>query len=69
MHVNIHGLTDNAKCYPMVRQLRWPEGVEYPHCHATQVVKNRQKNDSSLDKCYQKMFRWGVTYEWGEADV
>jgi transposase-like protein len=40
MRVNIQGLIDNAKCYQMVRQLRWPEGVECPHCHVTQVVKN-----------------------------
>jgi transposase-like protein len=40
MRVNIQGLIDNAKCYQMIRQLRWPEGIECPHCHATQVVKN-----------------------------
>jgi transposase-like protein len=40
MRVNIQGLIDNAKCYRMVRQLRWPEGVECPHCHATQIAKN-----------------------------
>jgi transposase-like protein len=40
MRLNIHGLIDNAKCYQMVRQLRWAEGIECPHCHATAVVKN-----------------------------
>jgi len=40
MRLNIHGLIDDAKCYQMVRQLRWPENVECPHCHATEVVKN-----------------------------
>ena len=40
MRVNIQGLIDNAKCYRMVRELRWPEQVECPHCHATEVVKN-----------------------------
>jgi transposase-like protein len=40
MRVNIQGLIDNAKCYQMVRQLRWSEGVECPHCHTTEVVKN-----------------------------
>jgi transposase-like protein len=40
MRLNIHGLIDNAKCYQMVRKLRWPEGVECPHCHASEVVKN-----------------------------
>ena len=40
MRLNIQGLIDNAKCYRMVRQLRWPEEVECPHCHVTQVAKN-----------------------------
>jgi transposase-like protein len=40
MRVNIHGLIDNAKCYQMVRHLRWSEGTECPHCHATEVIKN-----------------------------
>ena len=40
MRLNIHGLIDNAKCYQMVRQLRWPEGVECPHCHAAEIAKN-----------------------------
>jgi len=40
MRLNIHGLIDHAKCYAMVRQLRWSEGVECPHCHATEVIKN-----------------------------
>jgi transposase-like protein len=40
MRLNIHGLIDNAKCYKMVRQLRWPEKIECPHCHAIEIVKN-----------------------------
>jgi transposase-like protein len=40
MRLNIHGLIANSKCYQMVRQLRWADGVECPHCHATEVVKN-----------------------------
>jgi transposase-like protein len=40
MRLNIHGLIDSTKCYAMVRQYRWSEGVECVHCHATEVVKN-----------------------------
>jgi transposase-like protein len=40
MRVNIHGLIDNAKCYEMVRELRWKGKVECPHCHAPEVIKN-----------------------------
>ncbi len=40
MRANIQGLIDNAKCYQMVRQLRWPEGVECPYCHAREVARH-----------------------------
>jgi hypothetical protein len=39
MLVNILGMTDDAKCYEMVRRLRWPDGVHCPHCDSVQVVK------------------------------
>ena len=39
MLVNILGITDDAKCYEMVRSLRWPDGVHCPCCDATRVVK------------------------------
>src|SRR5215212_11404402 len=39
MLVNILGITDDAKCYEMVRQLRWPDGVRCPRRDAAQVVK------------------------------
>ena len=39
MLVNILGITDDAKCYEMVRRLRWPEGTRCPYCDSAQVVK------------------------------
>jgi transposase-like protein len=39
MVVNILGITDDAKCYELVRRLRWPEGVRCPHCDSAQIVK------------------------------
>jgi transposase-like protein len=39
MLVNILGITDDAKWYQVVRQLRWPEGVRCPHCAPPEVVK------------------------------
>src|SRR5262249_49754930 len=39
MLVNILGITDDAKCDEVVRQLRWPQGVHCPHCEAHEVVK------------------------------
>jgi transposase-like protein len=39
MLVNILGITDDAKCYELVRHLRWPGGVRCPHCDSDRVVK------------------------------
>ena|SRR2546425_11789356 len=39
MFIHIQNLVDDAKCYEVVRQLRWPEGVECPACHSRQVIK------------------------------
>ena len=39
MLVNILGITEDAKCFELVRQLRWPGGVRCPRCESDQVVK------------------------------
>jgi transposase-like protein len=39
MVVNILGIVDDAKCYEVVRSLRWPDGVRCPHCDSAHVVK------------------------------
>ena len=39
MLVNIQTLIDEAKCYEVVRQLRWPTGVCCPACDSSEVVK------------------------------
>jgi transposase-like protein len=35
----LSGLLDDAKCFEVVRQLRWPQGVKCPHCAGTTVSK------------------------------
>ena len=40
MTIAIGRLIDDAKCYEMVRELRWPQGVRCPHCASDQIVKN-----------------------------
>jgi transposase-like protein len=30
---------DDAKCFEVLRELRWPEGVRCPHCQSGQVSK------------------------------
>jgi transposase-like protein len=39
MLLNIQRLMDDAKCYEVVRELRWPEGVRCPGCGSEQVNK------------------------------
>src|SRR3954451_143520 len=33
--VNLSGLLDEAKCFELVRQHRWPDGVRCPDCDTT----------------------------------
>ncbi|MBW4661804.1 MAG: transposase [Drouetiella hepatica Uher 2000/2452] len=42
---NLNNLIDDAKCYRMVRQLRWSERVRCPHCESAEVIK-RGKDDT-----------------------
>lgn len=37
--LSIERLIDEAKCYELVRELRWPTGVKCPHCGSTQINK------------------------------
>lgn len=55
MSIAIHRLIDDAKCYEMVRELRWPDGVCCPHCETHQVVKNGHDTtepDRQRDHCH-----------------
>jgi transposase-like protein len=38
--VNLTMLIDDAKCFAMVREFRWPEGVRCPGCGSDAVVRN-----------------------------
>ena len=38
--IRLSSLIDDAKCFELIRQQRWPEGVRCPSCAATQVVRN-----------------------------
>jgi transposase-like protein len=40
MLVNLSSLLDNAKCFELVRQHRWPDGVRCPHCHSTAIARD-----------------------------
>src|SRR5436309_8435928 len=38
--VNLSSLIDDAKCYALVRQQRWPDGVRCPGCGSATVVRH-----------------------------
>jgi transposase-like protein len=38
--VNLASLIDDAKCFALVRQHRWPEGVRCPGCGSATVVRH-----------------------------
>ncbi len=37
--INIQHLVDDAKCFEIIRNLRWAEGVECPKCGSRKVPK------------------------------
>jgi len=38
--VNLSGLMDDAKCFALVRQHRWPESVRCPGCNSSSVIRD-----------------------------
>src|ERR671927_1480820 len=38
--INLSGLMDEAKCFAMVRQYRWPDGVRCPGCDSGEVIRD-----------------------------
>ncbi len=50
--LNIMKLIDDAKCYEMVRNLRWPNGVHYAHCDHFWVKKRGFHNSSQHRQRY-----------------
>jgi len=38
--VNLPALLDDAKCFALVRQHRWPNGVCCPDCSSAEIIRN-----------------------------
>ena len=38
--VNLSGLLDEARCFELVRQHRWPDGVRCPECDSAAVIRS-----------------------------
>jgi hypothetical protein len=45
MLLNIRQLMDDAKCYEVVRELRWPDGLKCPACDSGQTFGKRGFHD------------------------
>jgi transposase-like protein len=51
--IKIKNLIDNAKCYQVVRQLRWPDGItKCPFCESTHVIKRGHHNTEPARQRY-----------------
>lgn len=37
--INIQSLMHDAKCFAIVRDMRWPDGVRCPHCDSPEITK------------------------------
>jgi transposase-like protein len=37
--LNIQDLKDDAKCYAVVQDMRWPEGAKCPQCGSGEIKK------------------------------
>ncbi len=55
MLLNIRQLMDDAKCYEVVRELRWPDGVKCPACDSGQINK-RGFHDHQVTKANKEQF-------------
>lgn len=53
MLLNIQQLIDDAKCYAVVREIRWPEGVKCPHCGCGEIIKRGFHNQQAHRQRYE----------------
>jgi transposase len=53
MVVDLLAIVDDAKCYEVVRSLRWPEGVRCPHCDSAHVVKQGRDESQPERRRYE----------------
>lgn len=52
MLLNIQHLIEEAKCYAVVREMRWPEGVRCPHCGSEETKKRGFHNQQAHRQRY-----------------
>lgn len=62
MLINIKNLIDDAKCYEMVRQLRWADGIKCPHCDNEEINK-RGKDETEPHRQRYECKRCGRNFD------
>jgi transposase-like protein len=53
MQISLLNLMDEQACYEVLRQLRWADGVQCPHCGARQSVKDGMDETHSYRQRYR----------------
>ena len=51
--INLQQLIDDAKCYAVVRELRWPDGVRCPECGSGRIKKRGYHTHQAHRQRYQ----------------
>jgi len=51
--INFSGLIDDAKCFALVRQHRWPKGVRCPMCDSGAVIRDGYDDTQPCRKRYR----------------
>ena len=46
--INLSSLLDDAKCFELIRQHRWPSGVRCSECGSASVVRNGHDEPSLI---------------------
>jgi len=59
--INLSGLIDDAKCFALVRQHRWPEGVRCPVCGSGTVMRTGATTRSPAGSATAARRVWGVS--------
>ena len=51
--INLQELIDDAKCYAVVRELRWPDGVRCPECGSNKIKKRGYHTNQAHRQRYE----------------
>ena len=53
MEINLLKLMDETACYRLLREIRWADGVQCPHCNDLEIIKSGFSNKHQSCQRYQ----------------